>query len=214
MKEIINRAGEKISPREVDDVLLSHPDVRQAVTFAMPHPTIGEDVVAAVVVANGSSVTGQMLRTFTLEALSAAKVPSQIILLPEIPKGATGKIQRIGLHEKLKEWFQADFVAPVSETGLLLAGLWQELLGVERIGLHDNFFGLGGDSLRGMRLATRIREAVGIEFEVADLFRSPTIEHLARIIDAKVEAHQTALLDYVDSLSAEEVSRLLAGKRQ
>jgi acyl-CoA synthetase (AMP-forming)/AMP-acid ligase II len=103
IKEIINRGGEKISPREVDEVLLDHPAVAQAVTFALPHDKLGEEVAAAIVTADGAHVTEAELRDFARERLADFKVPRKIIFVDEIPKGATGKLQRIGLHEKLAE---------------------------------------------------------------------------------------------------------------
>ena len=101
IKEVINRGGEKISPREVDEVLLDHPAVGQAVTFALPHDKLGEEVVAAIVPDGGDGVDERALRDFAAERLADFKVPRRIIVLEEIPKGATGKVQRIGLHEKL-----------------------------------------------------------------------------------------------------------------
>jgi len=101
LKEIINRGGEKISPREVDEVLMEHPAVDQVVTFAVPHPKLGEDVAAAVVLKEGASADPQDIRAFVSERLADMKVPRKILVLDEIPKGATGKLQRIGLAEKL-----------------------------------------------------------------------------------------------------------------
>jgi acyl-CoA synthetase (AMP-forming)/AMP-acid ligase II len=101
LKEIINRGGEKISPREVDEALMDHPAVLQAVTFALPHPMLGEDVGAAVVLREGSTATEQELGAFLSERLAAFKTPRKILFLAEIPKGATGKLQRIGLAQKL-----------------------------------------------------------------------------------------------------------------
>lgn len=101
LKEIINRAGEKISPREVDEALLDHPAVAQVVTFAMPHDKLGEEVAAAVVLREGHTATELELRNFLSERLAAFKTPRKIIFLEEIPKGATGKLQRIGLAQKL-----------------------------------------------------------------------------------------------------------------
>ena len=101
LKEIINRGGEKISPREVDDVLMTHPAVAQAVVFAMPHNKLGEDVAAAIVLREGKEASDRDIRDFAGERLAAFKVPRKIVLLDEIPKGATGKLQRIGLAEKL-----------------------------------------------------------------------------------------------------------------
>ena len=101
LKEIINRGGEKISPREVDEVLMDHPAVAQVVTFAMPHAKLGEDVAAAVVLREGMALTERELRDFAATKLADFKVPRKILFLAEIPKGATGKLQRIGLAEKL-----------------------------------------------------------------------------------------------------------------
>ena len=101
LKEIINRGGEKISPREVDDILIAHPAVSQAVVFAMPHDKLGEEVAAAIVLCEGQEASEREIRDFAAHRLAAFKVPQKILLLDEIPKGATGKLQRIGLAEKL-----------------------------------------------------------------------------------------------------------------
>lgn len=101
LKEIINRGGEKISPLEVDEVLMDHPEIVQVVTFAVPHKKLGEDVAAAVVLEENSGVTESDLRAFAAERMVDFKVPKKIVILSEIPKGATGKLQRIGLAEKL-----------------------------------------------------------------------------------------------------------------
>ena len=101
LKEIINRGGEKISPLEVDGVLLDHPDIAQVVTFALPHPKLGEEVAAAVVLQEGSAATDKDIRAFAADRMADFKVPRKVIILDEIPKGATGKMQRIGLAEKL-----------------------------------------------------------------------------------------------------------------
>ena len=101
LKEIINRGGEKISPREVDDVLMDHPAIQQVVTFAMPHAKLGEEVAAAAVLRDGESADEAEIRKFAATRLADFKVPRKILFLEEIPKGATGKLQRIGLAEKL-----------------------------------------------------------------------------------------------------------------
>jgi acyl-CoA synthetase (AMP-forming)/AMP-acid ligase II len=101
LKEIINRGGEKISPREVDEILLDHPAVAQVVTFAMPHAKLGEDVAAAVVLREGFEANERELRDFCAARLADFKVPRKLVFLAEIPKGATGKLQRIGLAAKL-----------------------------------------------------------------------------------------------------------------
>lgn len=101
LKEIINRGGEKVAPMEVDEVLMEHEAVAQVVTFAMPHDKLGEEVAAAVVLREGMSASERELQDFTNGKLAHFKVPKRIVILDEIPKGATGKLQRIGLAQKL-----------------------------------------------------------------------------------------------------------------
>ncbi len=101
LKEIINRGGEKIAPMEVDEVLMEHEAVAQVVTFAMPHDKLGEEVAAAVVLREGKTAGERELQDFANVRLAAFKVPKRILILEEIPKGATGKLQRIGLAQKL-----------------------------------------------------------------------------------------------------------------
>ena len=101
LKEIINRGGEKIAPREVDEALLAHPAVAQALAFALPHPRLGEEVAAAVVLKEGARAGERQLAAFVAERLAAFKVPRRLLFLDEIPKGATGKPQRVGLARRL-----------------------------------------------------------------------------------------------------------------
>ncbi len=101
LKEIINRGGEKVSPLEVDEVLMDHPAIAQCVTFAMPHARLGEEVAAAVVLREGEAADERAIRDFASRRLADFKVPRKVLILDEIPKGATGKLQRIGLAEKL-----------------------------------------------------------------------------------------------------------------
>ncbi|MEQ8248810.1 MAG: acyl--CoA ligase [Alphaproteobacteria bacterium] len=101
LKEIINRGGEKIAPLEVDNVLMEHAAVAQAVTFAVPHDKLGEDVAAVVVLREDAVTDEKTLRTFVGEHLTDFKVPRRIVIVDEIPKGATGKVQRIGLAKRL-----------------------------------------------------------------------------------------------------------------
>ena len=101
LKEIINRGGEKVSPREVDEILMDHPAVAQVVCFGMPHPKLGEEVAAVVVLREGQSATERELQAFVSSRAADYKVPKKILFMDEIPKGATGKLQRIGLAAKL-----------------------------------------------------------------------------------------------------------------
>ena len=101
LKEIINRGGEKISPREIDEILMDHAAVAQVVCFGIPHEKLGEEVGAAVVLREGQTATEKELRDYVASRVADFKVPRKILLLEEIPKGATGKLQRIGMAQKL-----------------------------------------------------------------------------------------------------------------
>ncbi len=101
LKEIINRGGEKVSPREIDEVLLDHPAIAQATAFATPHDKLGEEIAAAVVLEPGAEATEKDIRAFAAERLADFKVPRRVLILDEIPKGPTGKVQRIGLAKQL-----------------------------------------------------------------------------------------------------------------
>ncbi len=101
LKEIINRGGEKISPREIDEVLIEHEAIDQAVAFAVPHARLGEDVAVAVVLAAGAELSDGQLRAYVSSRLADYKVPRTTVFVDEIPKGPTGKLQRIGLAEQL-----------------------------------------------------------------------------------------------------------------
>jgi len=101
LKEIINRGGEKVSPREIDEVLMDHPSVAQCVCFAVPHAKLGEDIAVAIVLREATIADERSIKEFCSSRLAKFKVPETVIFLEEIPKGATGKLQRIGLAAKL-----------------------------------------------------------------------------------------------------------------
>lgn len=210
LKEIINRGGEKIAPRDVDEALLACPGVRQVVAFAVAHPTLGEDIAAAVVAAEGAVLTELELRAFAARRLPAFKVPSRILVLPDIPKGPTGKIQRIGLSTQLARELAIAYEAPVSPNEQLIAFLFCQILHRERTGRQDNFFSAGGDSIRAMQAASRLRDALGIEVPVALLFLYPTPALLgAELERLAAEAQLASLEQELEKLPPDEAARLL-----
>src|SRR4029453_8399931 len=111
---------------EVDEALLAHPAVRQAVAFAVPHPSLGEDLAAAVVLRSGATCNEKELRAFVRERLPAFKVPTRIILVDDVPRGPTGKIQRIGLAERLANKLVIAYEAPVSDMEKLVSATMGE----------------------------------------------------------------------------------------
>jgi acyl-CoA synthetase (AMP-forming)/AMP-acid ligase II/aryl carrier-like protein len=212
LKEIVNRGGEKISPREVDEALLEHADVAQAVAFAIAHPTLGEDLAAAVVLRSGAEADEPTLRRFLLARLADFKVPSCIVIVDAIPMGATGKVQRTSLHEKLGHLISRSFVAPSTELEQSLESIFRDVLECEPVGVHDNFFALGGDSLKGAQVIARIRAQHGVEIAVPALFTHPTIAGLAvevETVRAVSDEWSGGLASEIEQMSDEEVARLL-----
>lgn len=191
VKEIINRGGEKISPREVDEILLEHPAVAQAVTFAAPHTQLGESVAAAVVLKANSTVMANELRAFVAKRAAYIKVPEVIVFMEQLPKGPTGKLQRVGLAEKLgigpvdkMERVRAEeYVAPGNPLEEALAEAWMEILQLPKVGIHDHFLDLGGDSLKAALLVSRLNAALEIEISLAEFFAAPTVANLAKLIE-------------------------------
>ena len=179
IKELINRGGEKISPREIDDALTEHPAVAQAAAFAVKHPTLGEDVMAAVALRPEATASAEELRRFAADRLGDFKVPRQIFFLDAMPRSATGKIQRDRLAKILAREFQPPFVAPQNEAQRILAQIITEVLGVEQVGIGDNFFALGGDSLRGFQVLARIRSQFYVNLTIAAIFKNATVAELA-----------------------------------
>ena len=202
IKEMINRGGEKIAPREIDDRLLEHPAVAQAVTFALPHPTLGEDIVAAVVLKEKGSSTGETeIREFLFGRLADCKLPSQVVIVDQIPKGPTGKVQRIGLADKLSEKLRKPFVAPRTSIEETLAKIWAEVLGSEQVGVYDNFFALGGDSLKATLVVSRVQKAFDVTLTLKTFFLEPTVADLATVIE-------DIILDQIERMTDDEAGRL------
>jgi acyl-CoA synthetase (AMP-forming)/AMP-acid ligase II len=191
-KEMINRAGEKVAPREIDDLLLQHEAVAQAVTFAVPHSTLGEDVAAAVVLRPGATTTERELREFVRQRVAPFKVPQQFVIVDAIPKGATGKVQRLGLAEKLADRLRANFVAPRDALEEAFAMIWAAVLKLDRVGVTDNYFALGGDSLNAAIIVTRA-QPLGVSSEL--IFLHPTIADIVAAHRDAVGAEDAAASD-------------------
>jgi acyl-CoA synthetase (AMP-forming)/AMP-acid ligase II/acyl carrier protein len=212
LKEIVNRGGEKVSPREIDEALLEHPDVAQATAFGLAHPTLGEDLVAAVVPKAGRHPREADLREYLFGRLAGFKVPSQVVLVDAIPRGPTGKIQRATLPRELGHALARPFVLPSSDAETAVEAAFREVLGSPPLGIHENFFALGGDSLRATRVIARVNERLSVDLPIAALFRHPTIAELASAVAEARRAsdERTAALESeIAALPDEEVARLL-----
>jgi acyl-CoA synthetase (AMP-forming)/AMP-acid ligase II len=194
LKEMINRGGFKVSPTEVDAVLTSHADVAEAATFAVPHASLGEDVVAAVVVQREATVTTQQLRDMVMQRLAAYKVPSRIVVVSSIPKNALGKFRRDDLPALYADLLRGEDVAPSGRYEMLVAAHFEDVLGVQRVGTNDNFFALGGDSLSGVQLVARLNAALGLDVDASRLFWRPTVAGFAGELAATAARGQQSML--------------------
>lgn len=194
-KEIINRGGETIAPRVIDEALLEHPSVNQAVGFSVPDAELGEEVGAAVILEPGAAETEASLQAFLLERLSWARMPKRILIVDEIPKGPTGKVQRIGMAERLglenvRKPAQAtvpdDGSGPgggSDETVQRVTALWRDALRDENVGPDDAFLDVGGDSVTATSLVIRVEQEFSLELPLMAFFDATTIRKQAALID-------------------------------
>jgi acyl-CoA synthetase (AMP-forming)/AMP-acid ligase II len=187
LKEMINRGGEKVSPQEVEKVLLANPQIRQVAVFAVPHPTLGQEVAAAVVCDSAAGANEQDIRAAAARQLSSYKVPRRIVVVDELPTGPTGKVQRLTLANALGLDQSSNKPAPLQRTAspleAALMALWSRLLGVERIGLDEDFFLLGGDSILATRLLAELRDVFLAELDLAAVFGEvSTVAGMATLI--------------------------------
>jgi acyl-CoA synthetase (AMP-forming)/AMP-acid ligase II/thioesterase domain-containing protein len=184
MKEVINRGGEKIMPHEVDAALATHPAVLDAAAFGVPHASLGEDIVAAVVTRPGMTASEADLREFVAGRVAAFKVPRRVLFVDRIPKGATGKPRRMTLREEFGSLWQRASLEDASELELKLVDIWKRILQTE-VGVQDDFFAAGGDSLAATVMLAEVRASLAVSpslLDCVDFFESPTIRTLARIV--------------------------------
>jgi acyl-CoA synthetase (AMP-forming)/AMP-acid ligase II len=195
IKEQINRGGEKISPAEIDAVLRSLPGIADAGAFPVPHPRLGEEVVAAVVLHPGTVADEAALLARAREVLGANRAPRRLWFVPRLPRTEAGKLRR----GELPAWVgydptglpapEGDVQAPpMSPLEAALAELWASVLEQPAVPLSADFFLLGGDSLRGTRLLGRVRAVLGVDLPLRALFADArTVAGMARRIEAQRE---------------------------
>jgi acyl carrier protein len=195
LKELINRGGEKISPSEVEEALLTHRSVRQAAAFGIPDLILGEEVAAAVVLADGSHTTASELRLFAAQLLSAPKVPRRILVLRELPTSPFGKVLRPRLAEIAAELetsadIGVDAAGPqddrMGRLQDLLLGILRNVLCVAKVGLDDDFLDLGGDSLGATRIIAQVRVTLDCSLGYVELFDHATVRSLAGLLIDRV----------------------------
>lgn len=215
-KEILNRGGEKISPREVDEILMTHPAVRQCLTFALPDSQLGEEVGAVVVPRDDVPVDEAELQHFVAARLADFKVPRRVFFLDEIPTGPTGKPQRIGLAERLgmtpESWKPKPPASVTADANVTtaVAGIIAGVLGLPAVDPEVGFFDASGDSLLAARLLVRLEQTFGRTLTMVDLFRGSSASAIAATLatlpagGARPPAAPTAV-DEAPKLSAGQV---------
>lgn len=185
LKEQINRGGEKISPLEIDQVLLRHPDVSEAAAFGFSHPSLGEEIAAAVVLRDQRNVAPAQLQGFLRKHLAPFKIPRRILILDQMPKGPTGKIQRrqlskiLGLNAAEALDTGSEPKKQISSLELELLELWRKMLDCNSIDLDDDFFEKGGDSLLAFQMLLELENIVGHSVPESILVDHSTVRQLA-----------------------------------
>ena len=189
-KEMINRGGESIAPAEIDAVLLEHPDVGRAMTFAVPDHRLGEQVAALVVANEGAVLDEAGLRRFASTRMPPTRVPRRVVFADDVPRGPTGKPRRIGAANELglrdldgPPSTAAPHTPPSSTVEKVLHDLWSDVLERDGFGIKDRFLDAGGDSLLAMRLLSRVSDTLDLDISIIDFFDSPTIADQAVLIE-------------------------------
>jgi acyl carrier protein len=210
--EQVKVRGYRIELGEVETVLREHSGVSEAVVVVREDVATEKRIVAYVVAreAEGTTAAGQeaaelevaILREYLKARLPAYMVPSAIVQLAELPLTAHGKVDRRALPEADTARSEMDtaYVAPRNLTEQTVANIYAQALGIEKVGIHDNFFMLGGHSLLATRVISRIREAFQVEMPLRHIFETPTVAGLTVAI-VQVQSEQ---------LGSEEVSKMLA----
>ncbi|GAA3672011.1 hypothetical protein GCM10022224_040220 [Nonomuraea antimicrobica] len=180
--------GFRVEPGEVEAALWRHPDLAKAAVTAVEGTRGHRRLVGYVVPRPGRAAPSpRRLREFLGRTLPGYMVPSAFVALEALPLGANGKVDRRGLPAPEPETSTA-YAAPRTRVEKALAGVWSEVLGVAEPGVHDRFFELGGDSILGLRLVTRVRAELGVELTTRTLFDHPTIAALAATLRARQDA--------------------------
>jgi acyl-coenzyme A synthetase/AMP-(fatty) acid ligase/acyl carrier protein len=190
--------GFRIELGEIETELAAYPGVRETVVLAREDQAGDKRLVAYLVLDQQPAPSISKLRDFLKEKLPDYMVPTAFVILDVFPLTPNGKIDRRALPAPDRSGLEEDYVAPRTSTEQTLADIWANILGVEQFGIHDNFFELGGHSLLAMQVISRMREAVGVELPVRNLFEAPNIAKLAEVVVAKQ-------LEYVESEALEQV---------
>jgi acyl carrier protein len=200
--------GHRIEPDEIKSVLAAQPGVRDCVVVARKADEQGDRLIAYVVAdsLSPSGTSPSALREALRRALPEYMVPSAFVFLDSLPLTPNGKVNRAALPEPgaARPEIAASYAAPGTPVEQTLTAIWEELLGLERLGVNDNFFELGGHSLLVMRLVSRVNESFGVDVTLRSVFDHPTIAGLASaIVEAQLDAMPDEELEsLLESLAA------------
>ena len=187
--------GFRIELNEIEEVLMQHAGVRDAVVLAHSERA-GVTRLVGYVVVSDEELTADVVRSFTREQLPEFMVPSAIVLLDEMPLSPNGKVDQRALPAP--DWTSATpervYVAPRTPDEEKLAQIWSDVLGVEQVGVTDNFFEIGGHSLLATQVVSRVRETFETELPLRKLFEKPTVETLAEALAEHLAASEQAWL--------------------
>ncbi|GGA37428.1 hypothetical protein GCM10007416_07920 [Kroppenstedtia guangzhouensis] len=173
--------GMRIEPGEIENRLLTHPAVREAVVIARKEEQ-GDDPYLCAYLVLETPVDTAKIRRFLAEDLPYYMVPSYLITLEKLPVTANGKLDRKALPAPVRKQSTSRFEAPRNETEKMLAEIWCQVLGVEKVGIHDSFFELGGNSLQVTAVVSRIKQDLGVDIPFRELFIKPTLLDLATCV--------------------------------
>ena len=225
-KELIIKGGMNIAPRQIDDVLVSHPAVLEAAALGVPDHYLGEDIVAFVILKSGARADEQQILEFCESRLGSFKTPTDIYFVPDLPKGPTGKVQRLRLGECFKEILQvypraaakdgsvnghvevgsdSEVLAPRTPIEEIIAETWAEMLKIPVVGVRQNFFGLGGHSLLAIEILCQLRKQFSVGLSINDFFTKPTVAQQAALVSERLagdgEAQQEPMPGSTDTAS-------------
>jgi len=207
--------GYRVELGEIEAVLARHPDVRQSVVAAREDPS-GKRLVAYVVPVDRKAPAVDTLRQFLAASVPDFMVPSSFVFLEELPLNANGKVDRQALPEPGRDRPELArmYAAPRNAVEEVLAGLWASVLDLDRVGIHDNFFDLGGHSILVTRMVGQLRNTLREDVALRAVFETPTIAGLAETLlgdpDRRARIEKVAeLLVQIDGLAEDQVERML-----
>jgi acyl-CoA synthetase (AMP-forming)/AMP-acid ligase II len=214
MDDQVKLRGFRVEPGEVEAALRALPTVKDAVVAVRADAGGDRRLVAWVVPAGDAVVDGMELRTSLRRTLPEWMLPSAFVALERVPVTPNGKLDRRALPAPGYAQAQAAYVAPRNEREEKIAKAFESVLGLPRVGVHDDFFAIGGHSLRATQVVSRIRDALAEDVTLADLFTAPTPALLAERLQARDDEMMAALLEGLDDLSEDEIRAQLAAAEE